>query len=240
MSQVPVFFTDQSLEEKANLILDDATSRHIVQVLRMQIGEHVALTNGKGMRADVTIADHDKRKCEVYVEKVETFEPRKPSLHLAVAFTKNKNRNEWLLEKATEIGVATIIPLQTERSERDKFRFDRMHSILQAAIIQSQQFYKPTLEDLSPLDNVIDQYKNVPQKLVAHCLDNDDKMSVMDVLEKDKETLLLIGPEGDFTEEEIMSLTSFGFKAVSLGNTRLRTETAAVTACVCFNMINDG
>ncbi|MCB0698665.1 MAG: 16S rRNA (uracil(1498)-N(3))-methyltransferase [Chitinophagales bacterium] len=238
MSQVPLFFHDGELKTSAETELEESTARHIVQVLRMQRGDNIMLTNGKGYKATATISDAGKKKCVVQIEESEFFEQSKPLLHIAVAFTKNTNRNEWMLEKMTELGVASIIPLQAERSEREKFRFDRFRNILVAAIIQSQQYYLPELCELTPLEELVSKYDSVEQKLVAHCMADNERRPILDAIAKQKETLLLIGPEGDFTEDEIKHLTSKGFKAISMGSNRLRTETAAVTACASFNMLN--
>lgn len=240
MSQVPLFFHDGELQSSAEIELEESTARHIVQVLRMQQGANVLLTNGKGCKATATITATGKKKCIVTIDEADLFEQKQPLLHIAVAFTKNTNRNEWMLEKMTELGIASIIPLQTERSEREKFRFDRFRNILVAAIIQSQQYYLPELWELTPLEELVNKFKPIPQKLVAHCIEDIARQPIIEAIAKQKETLLLIGPEGDFTEDEIKNLTSKGFKAISMGSNRLRTETAAVTACASFNMLNHG
>lgn len=236
----PLFFHDGTLQAATQLHLHEDTAKHVVQVLRMQPGDALSLTDGNGHRAQVTITAVQKRGCTVHIDTVQNYERQHPVLHLAVAFTKNSSRNEWILEKVTELGAASIIPLQTTRSEREKFRYDRWHHILVAAIIQSQQYYLPVLKELTPLATVIKDMEAVPQKLVAHCMSGIDRQPIAAAMQKDKETLLLIGPEGDFTDEEVKSLTSVGCRGISMGNTRLRTETAAVTAAAYFNMLNHG
>jgi len=238
MSQVPLFFHDGPLAVTTHLALQDDTARHVVQVLRKQNGDRLALTNGKGYRAECIITDAHKKRCSVAVEEVQFYEQPPARLHLAVAFTKNSSRNEWILEKVTELGVTTIIPLQTSRSEREKFRYDRWNNILVSAILQSQQYWLPDLRALTPLEELQAEMKDVPVKLVAHCMEGMNRVPLRDAIIKDKETLLLIGPEGDFTDEEVNGLTSDGFAGVSMGINRLRTETAAVTACALFNMMN--
>lgn len=239
MSQVPIFFHDGPLAI-GDMDLQTDTAKHVVQVLRMSAGSEIALTNGKGERADGTILSAQKKSCVVNIAHVQQYERKHPLLYLAVAFTKNTARNEWILEKATELGVATIIPLSAARSVREKFRYDRWQNILVAAIIQSQQYYLPELRELAKLDDLVEEMKSVPQKLVAHCMDDISRKPILDAIEKDKETLLLIGPEGDFTIEEVNDLTSKGYTGISMGVNRLRTETAAVNACACFNMVNHG
>ena len=235
-----LFFHEGILKAGIETALEEDTARHVGQVLRMQPGETIMLTNGKGHHASATITKVQKRQCTVAVSEVRFHERKQTALHLAVAFTKNSSRNEWILEKVTELGVTTIIPLQTTRSEREKFRYERWHNIIVAAIIQSQQYYLPELRELTAPDKLAQQMKNIQQKLVAHCMEGISRQSINKALQKDKETLLLIGPEGDFTDEEVEFLTSEGFSGISMGDNRLRTETAAVTACAFFNMVNHG
>lgn len=240
MAQLPIFYHDGLLQQGAEVALHEDTAKHIVQVLRMQPGDRVILTDGNGHSTTAAITLVQKRKCTVAIGEVQSHEMPQPRLHLAVAFTKNTNRNEWILEKATELGVATIIPLSTERSEREKFRYDRWQNILVAAMIQSQQYYLPELKELTALDDLLADVKDVPQKLVAHCMDDMERRPISEAMQKVKETIFLVGPEGDFTQEEVNKLTSEGYTGVSMSNNRLRTETAAVAACAFFNMVNHG
>ncbi|MCB0696956.1 MAG: 16S rRNA (uracil(1498)-N(3))-methyltransferase [Chitinophagaceae bacterium] len=235
---VALFLHEGDLKVQAGLVLQDDTAKHVVQVLRMQPGDKLALTNGRGYRAECTIEQAHKRSCTVSVDEVTFYERPAVQLHLGVAFTKNSSRNEWILEKVTELGVATIIPLQASRSVREKFRFDRWNNILVSAILQSQQYWLPDLRPLTPLADLCEEMQQVPVKLVAHCMDGMERIPLREAIEKGKETLLLIGPEGDFTDEEVKELSSDGFAGVSMGINRLRTETAAVAACALFNMMN--
>ncbi len=236
----PLFFHDGILKAGTEVQLHDDTARHVVQVLRMQQGDTIDLTDGKGIHAHATISDVQKKKCTVLVSEAHIHQRKQVPLHLGVAFTKNSSRNEWILEKVTELGVTSIIPLQTTRSEREKFRYDRWQNILVSAMLQSQQFYLPELKELTSLDKLLPSYADVPQMLVAHCMDAALRQPINEAMQKGNETLLLIGPEGDFTDEEVNSLTSIGFRGISMGSNRLRTETAAVTACAFFNMLNHG
>lgn len=236
----PLFFHDGILSAGTEVQLQDDTAKHVVQVLRMQQGDKIDLTDGKGTHAHAIISQVQKKQCTVLVHNAHEHEHRRISLHLGVAFTKNSSRNEWILEKVTELGVASIIPLQTTRSEREKFRYDRWQNILISAILQSRQYFLPELKELTPLDKLLSTSAGIEQKLLAHCIDAMPRQPIKEAIQKDKETLLLIGPEGDFTEEEVNSLTSKGFKSISMGSNRLRTETAAVTACAFFNMLNHG
>lgn len=236
----PLFFHDGILAAGTYVQLQEDTAKHVVQVLRMQHGDEIDLTDGKGTHAHAVINQVQKKQCTVLVNNAHKHEYEQISLHLAVAFTKNSSRNEWILEKVTELGVTSIIPLQTTRSEREKFRYDRWHNILVSAMLQSQQYYLPQLKQLSALDVLVAAHGATEQKLLAHCMDNTARQPISEAMKKDKETLLLIGPEGDFTEEEVKTLTSKGYIGISMGTNRLRTETAAVTACAYFNMLNHG
>jgi 16S rRNA (uracil1498-N3)-methyltransferase len=238
MAAFPIFFHDGPLPVNTELQLAEDTARHIVQVLRMQQGDKLQLTDGKGHLATASVGRAEKKKCSVLVEAVVFHELREPKLHLAVAFTKNVSRNEWLLEKATELGVHTIIPLSAARTEREKIRHDRWQNILVSALLQSQQYHLPRLAELTPLKNIVQQYETIPQKLVAHCMDGEPRIPLSQAMLTHKETLILIGPEGDFTAEEVALCKAQGFTAISMGDNRLRTETAAMAACAFFNMVN--
>ncbi len=237
MSQAFLFYYKGALVLGEEIALGENEAKHIVQVLRKGVGDKIQLTNGAGFLAEATISVAQKKKCHVLLDTVKQYDSLEPKLHLAVAFTKNNNRNEWVLEKATELGVCSIIPLQTKRSERNNYRFDRWKGIIQSAVMQSQQYYIPELSQPKTIASILESYTDVSQKLVAHCIDDLERISINEI-EKQKETLLLIGPEGDFTEDEVNMLNSSSFKSISLGKNRLRTETAAVTVCAYFNMIN--
>lgn len=238
MAKESLFFHEGALEQGADVQLTDTTSRHVLQVLRMHIGDILALTNGKGIHALTTIKEATKKKCVVHIVSIETHPYIKPKIHLGISFTKNTSRNEWLLEKATELGVCSIIPIQSTRTERVRVKEDRWQGILAAALIQSQQYYLPLLKEVTPFTKVIEQYKDVEQKLVAHCISEIDRTPLQEMAISGKETLILIGPEGDFTEEEVALCMQHDFGSVSMGSQRLRTETAAIAACSYFNIIN--
>ncbi|RYD58784.1 MAG: 16S rRNA (uracil(1498)-N(3))-methyltransferase [Sphingobacteriales bacterium] len=235
---LPLFYYDADLEAGKEIWLSEDTAKHIVQVLRMQVNDRIRLTNGRGYTAIVSIATAEKKKCKVIIEDVSFIPLKAHVFHLGIAFTKNASRNEWLLEKATELGVRTIIPLITKRTEREKTRFDRWNNILVSAMLQSQQSHLPVLAEATTLEKVLEQY-NEPQKLVAHCIDEKERTPVTKMLNRDKGTILLIGPEGDFTEEEVTLCEAKGYMGISLGEQRLRTETAAMAACAYFNLINN-
>jgi len=238
MASLPHFFYDTILKQGDTLWLDEATSRHVVQVLRMLPGERLQLIDGQGNTATVIIIVSEKKKCSVVIEQVLFHKEKSVGLHLCIAFTKNSSRNEWLLEKATELGVKSIIPLISARTERDKIRHERWRSILTAALLQSQQYYLPILAEPTTLQKALAAYASVPQKLIAHCITEQERTPLAALLKPAVETILLIGPEGDFTNDEVTLCEGQGYKGVSLGTQRLRTETAAMAACAYFNLIN--
>lgn len=227
------FFYEQ-FESPEFIQLSEASIHHIVHVLRMKKGEQFWLTNGKGIKCRTSLTEVSKRDCSI--EILETVIEEKPTthFHLAIAFTKNPSRMEWLLEKTTEIGIATITPLITKRSEKIFLKKERFEKILVSAMLQSQQTFLPTLNEPIKFEDFL--YTNEEVKLIAHCIEN-EKLEMKDELQKAKATIILIGPEGDFTEEEIQLALSNNFKPVSLGNKRLRTETAGLYACVVFNSL---
>jgi 16S rRNA (uracil1498-N3)-methyltransferase len=235
---LPLFYHDGALEQLSEIQLEEDTARHIVQVLRMHLGEYVQLTNGKGYLAKVMIMKAEKKKCTVRIESVAFTEPAPVPLHLCIAFTKNTSRNEWLLEKATELGVKTIIPIISARTEKQHIKRERWNNILIAAIIQSQQLYVPELTEPLPLSNILQRLNDVEQKLVGHCIDSEPRRPLSEIMAKGKDTVILIGPEGDFTQDEVNMCKENGFLGISLGAHRLRTETAAMAACSYFNMVN--
>ncbi len=232
-----LFFHDGLLEQGQEIQLAETTSKHILQVLRMQVGDMFRLTNGQGISAEVIIKTAEKKKCFVIVKDVTTHLAPQASIHLAVSFTKNTSRNEWILEKATELGVQHIIPIQSVRTERVRIKDERWLNIITSALLQSQQYFLPQLHEVTTYDDLL-KHVNVDQKLIAHCINDLDRKPIHEIAVRGKETLILIGPEGDFTQEEVALATQAGFQSVSIANQRLRTETAAIAVCSYLNMIN--
>ena len=221
----PYFFVG-NLQEK-NIQLDEDTSKHMIGVLRMQRGEEVLLTDGAGMKAVAQIVDDNRKRCVVQISTVEIEEAKTPRVSIAISIIKNASRFEWFLEKATEIGVAEIIPLLCERTEKETFRYDRMRGILVSAMLQSQQTWLPRLHQPTAFADVVKQATQ-EQKFIAHCLP--EKKQQLISLITGPSSLILIGPEGDFTPKEINHALESGFVPVALGHTRLRTETAGMVA----------
>lgn len=214
---------------------DKAESKHIVRVLRKKEGDAIYITNGKGDFITSNIISANDKRCQV--EIVSVTKPKKNFayyLHLAIAPTKNMQRLEWFLEKATEIGISEITPILCERSERKVVKHERLEKVLIAAMKQSLKFDLPKLNEMTPLKNLL-QNNLQKKKYIAHCMDR-DKSSLKEELlssctdNNKMEVLIVIGPEGDFTEKEVTMALENNFKPVSLGKSRLRTETAGIVA----------
>jgi len=228
---LPFFYiTDYDLSQK-EIVLDEDTSRHVIQVLRMKEGEKLNLTDGKGNLITAEISDAHKKHCTVKIQAV-SHELRAPrQITIAISLLKNTNRFEWFLEKATEIGISEIIPLICERTEKQKFRYDRMKGICISAMLQSQQCWLPVLhEPVKYMEFIkyINERTDV-KKFIAHCDDQAGKQ-ILSTFQPLNHSTILIGPEGDFTKQEIELALQNDFIPVSLGETRLRSETAGVVA----------
>lgn len=238
MANLPFFYQDADLKSGTTLALTEETAKHIVQVLRKKEGDRFILNNGNGLSAESTIVSADKKRCTVHLDTVSEHQKPAFGLHLCVAFTKNASRNEWLLEKATELGVRSITPLISARTEREKFRTDRARNILISAMMQSQQYFLPELNEPSTMVQILANHKETNQKYIAHCDNNFERQAINEILKPKKDTVILIGPEGDFTPEEIEQFTQNGFAGITLCEQRLRTETAAMAVCAYFNLMN--
>lgn len=227
---LPFFYISEYNASQKNIVLDEDTSKHIVQVLRMKVGEQLNLTDGKGNLLTCEITDDHKKHCTVVVQEVENQKSKTKSITIAISLLKNANRFEWFLEKATEIGVSEIIPLICERTEKEKFRQDRLEGIIISAMLQSQQTWLPVLHEPVQFDKwVINSFDNCT-KFIAHCIENEKKELANQQIGTSANRLILIGPEGDFTQKEIELALQEQFIPVSLGETRLRTETAGIVA----------
>ena len=229
------FFYIGDLDASSTIItLNEETSKHVVQVLRMKEGEELNLTDGKGNLLTAEITHAHKRNCAVRVKATSYKLQAAKKVSIAISLVKNASRFEWFLEKATEIGVTEIIPLLCERTERQHFRYDRMNGILVSAMLQSQQTWLPLLHEPIKLDEYIRQTgaSDVAYKFIAHCID-EGRQSLSNLqIRKSPNHSILIGPEGDFTPNEIELALQNQFIPVTLGETRLRTETAGVAAAV--------
>lgn len=220
-----------------HLVLSEETSRHVVQVLRMQAGELVRLTDGVGNLYDADISEAHKKKCSVNIRGIETIPAPAQKNCIAISPLKNNNRFEWFLEKTTELGVTDIIPVICSRTEKSHIRNDRLKGILISAMLQSQQAWLPVLHEPVPFKALIQQ-SGFSTKLIAHCEEGKPRTNITQ-MERPGDNIILIGPEGDFTNDEIDAAIKQGFVPVSLGDNRLRTETAGVAAAVVFQMVKN-
>ncbi len=221
------------------LTLDEDNSRHIVQVLRMQAGESLQLTDGKGVLLTASILDSHKKKCVVRILSNLTQPPREKKVWIAISPLKNASRFEWFLEKATEIGVFGIVPLLCEHTERQHTRPDRLQHILVSAMIQSRQCWLPVLHPPTAFTRLLDEF-HPDRRLIAHCLESPRPTEALAdwtrrppgsaPISSAPATLILIGPEGDFSPKEVEAALAKEFLPVTLGTNRLRTETAGVVA----------
>jgi 16S rRNA (uracil1498-N3)-methyltransferase len=229
--QLP-FFYEENLPDSNQFILSEDTARHIVQVLRMKEGEQVMITNGKGQTLTAEIVLADKKKTEVKIKNKDFVCQPQPKISIAISLIKNANRFEWFLEKATEIGVSSIIPLLCKRTEKTHFREERMRTILISAMLQSRQVWLPELSVSKKINEFLKNDLQYDQKFIAHCLEEEKKELKDFKLNNSSSKIILIGPEGDFTKEEIDLALENNYIPVSLGETRLRTETAGMVAAV--------
>lgn len=223
---LPFFYVDTGLVEGAVIEPAEETARHMVQVLRMREGAQLVVTNGQGRTALCSIQSTSKKSCTLLVGPVTVTPDRKRRIAIAISLLKNVNRFEWFLEKAAELGVARIIPLQCARTEKQHFRKDRAQSILISAMQQSQQAWITGITDPVKLGDFLSG-PCAGQKFIAHC-EPSEKYPLRSAADTD--ATILIGPEGDFTPAEISAALHHGFQPVSLGDTRLRTETAGIVA----------
>lgn len=224
---VPYFYEPLITSSTHVYTISEETSKHCVQVLRMKEGDRIDVTNGMGQifEASITVAHKKNTQVQISAERTEPAPNQK--IILGISLLKNAVRLEWLFEKATEMGVHTIVPLICERTIHERFKMERMQNILQSAMIQSQQACLPILS--SPLDfnSFLTNYK-AGQQLIAHC-EPTEKKSIKNIKLED-DCILLIGPEGDFSPNEIDQAISSQYQAIGLGPTRLRTETAGLFA----------
>lgn len=230
---LPFFYIEKLTTQP--VVLNEETSKHIVQVLRMQNGEQLQLTDGKCNLFTCEIIDNNRKRCAVTIKETVHTKPQTPNISIAISLLKNSGRFEWFLEKATEIGVAEIIPLICTRTEKIAFKHERMNSILISAMLQSQQTYLPQLHEPVKFNEAISKATQ-QQKFIAHCEDENKKVQ-LSTIKQFNNAAILIGPEGDFTKEEIALALKNNFTPVALGDTRLRTETAGVVAATLLRLV---
>jgi 16S rRNA (uracil1498-N3)-methyltransferase len=232
-----LFYNPNIDETTETFSFDKEESKHIIKVLRKKDSDVLFVTNGSGYLFETEITLASDSKCTVKVISFEKKPSSKFHLHLAVAPTKMNDRYEWFLEKATEIGVNEITPIICDRSERKIVKNDRFDKIILTAMKQANGLYLPKLNEAVTFKEFL-KHESEGLQLIAHC-EETDKKTLKSVLKPNKSVTLLIGPEGDFSEKEIALAIENKYVAVSLGNTRLRTETAAVVACHSIVFFNE-
>ncbi len=231
-----LFYNNTLIESSTEIKFSREESKHIAKVLRKKEGDILHITNGKGILFMANITFSNPSQCIAVIDSYEKQEARAYRLHLVVAPTKMNDRYEWFLEKATEIGIDEITPIICDHSERKIIKPERFERILLSAMKQSLQCYLPKLNPAISFSDFISQ-KNNDQLLIAHC-EETQKQSLKTTLQSKSNTTILIGPEGDFSSEEIQMALSSGYTPVTLGETRLRTETAAMVAAHSVAFIN--
>lgn len=231
-----VFYTPDISSD--DYVLNEEESRHCIKVLRLGKGAQVCLIDGRGGLYQAEIVAETKRNVQLRViQTTREYHQRQHSLHIAVAPTKNIDRLEWFLEKATEIGIEEVTPVICDRSERKTVKEDRLNKIITAAVKQSLQAYHPILHPQIDFEDFI-KIENDSLKMIAHCLEDEPKQYINQVALPRQKYTILIGPEGDFSPHEIEAALNSGYQPLTLGNTRLRTETAALAACFEINYLN--
>jgi 16S rRNA (uracil1498-N3)-methyltransferase len=219
-------------------ILDEKESKHCIRVLRMTRGTIVKLIDGKGNLYEGVIDNPDQKKCSITItERIVDFEKRNYELHIAISPIKNPDRFEWFIEKSVEIGVDEITPLICRNTEKPGIKIERVNNLIISAMKQSLKSTKTILNDPCLFNNFLKKdLKGI--RMIAHCNDSFKRSKLSEVYSKNENTIILIGPEGDFAEDEISFALAAGFSSVHLGKSRLRTETAGVAACHSIYFIN--
>ncbi|MFT5925347.1 MAG: 16S rRNA (uracil1498-N3)-methyltransferase [Rubritalea sp.] len=228
-----LFYFNNLTPDTSVLQLDKEQARHMTKALRKKVGDSVHITDGVGNLYHGVISLVTSNKCRIDITFAKAFPKPSQNLHIAIAPTKMNDRMEWFLEKATEMGISKITPLRCDHSERKKINRDRFQKILISAIQQSNQFYIPIIEELTDISDFL-KTNITGVKCIAHCEDT-PKKTLPHMIDKSQDFTLIIGPEGDLSSREIDAAVTYGFTPISLGNKRLRTETAGVYTAAVFN-----
>lgn len=231
-----LFYT-QNIQENY-CYLEEEEAKHCTRVLRKKIGDDVIVTNGRGQLLSCEITEANPKKAKLKILSVQSFQPKNYKLHIAIAPTKNMNRTEWFVEKATEIGIDIITPVFCAFSERKTLRTNRLEKVMLSAAKQSLKYYFPKIQEPISYQNFIKEKLTGYQKFIAHNM-GDMKIPLKLACIKGGDALVVVGPEGGFSGDEITLAQQNGFSTVMLGNNRLRTETAAIVACHTVNLVNE-
>ncbi len=231
-----LFYTPDISANTKEFTFSKEESKHLTKVLRKKEGSNIHITNGRGYLFEGSLITADTKQCVATIHKATLQDQKKYSLHLAVAPTKINDRYEWFLEKATEIGIDEITPIICDHSERKVIKAERFQKILQTAMKQSLNCYLPKLNEAISFKQFVTKTK--ANCFIAHC-EEESKKSLKESIIQNTNTTILIGPEGDFSPQEIALAKENNYIPISLGNTRLRTETAAIVACHSVAFVNE-
>ena len=231
-----IFYTPE-IEDEQKFTLNESESKHAIRVLRLKNGDTLTLVNGLGSFFDATITSDNPKKCEVEITEIRKEINKKPELRIAIAPTKNNDRTEWFIEKCTEIGINQISPILCKHSERKKIKEERFVKTAVSAMKQSLKATLSLVTELTPFNKFITQPFE-GKKYIAHCY-SENQQHFKELYTKGENCLILIGPEGDFSTDEVKLAIENGFEPITFGASRLRTETAGVVACTTFNIINE-
>ncbi len=232
-----LFYTPELTERAVRFTLGEEESRHCVKVLRLSVNDRVFLVDGRGGLYTAAIEVADPRHTQLKIEDVQAeYHRRNHYLHIAIAPTKNLDRLEWFLEKAVEIGIDEVTPIICARSERKDLRVDRLQKLVVSAMKQSLRAYLPVVNEPVKLKDFLSG-RHEGQKFIAHCGEG-ERVDLGARLQPGQSCVVMIGPEGDFTPEEVTGSLALGYVPVTLGNSRLRTETAGLEACFEVNYLN--
>lgn len=237
MKEVRYFYVPDA---RSGSELPEEEASHAVRVLRLGVGDEIVLIDGVGNFHDAVITEATKKRCFYEIRATHPQEKSwKGCLHLAMAPTKNMDRTEWFAEKATEIGFDRLTFLRCKFSERTTIKTERIDKILVSAMKQSRKAEKPVLDEMMPFRDFVDGCDGVPQKFICHCYDEPtlgEKLLLLSTIKPAESTVVMVGPEGDFSIDEVQYAEAHGFQSVSLGKSRLRTETAALVAVHIMNI----
>ena len=229
-----IFHSTDLTNQKGSLIDDEY--RHCTKVLRYKVGDAIYLTDGKGSLGTGVVDNIDKKKVWVDINHLELHKELVPSIHIAVSFPKNAARVDFLIEKLVELGVNKITPIISHHSERRKLKLERLRKKIVSASTQSGHLHFPVIDELVTLKALLN---NIDHSSCLYCHYHEENPQLTNLDSKDNQATLIIGPEGDFSEQELTMMNDFGIKAVNIGNYRLRTETAAIAACTIWRMMNE-
>jgi 16S rRNA (uracil1498-N3)-methyltransferase len=233
------FFFSNDIDNQI-IILDNDESRHCIKVMRHKVGDLIKIVDGLGNLYSGNLVSFDRNSCTIQInDKTENYKKRNQHIHIGISPIKNQDRLEWFIEKSVEIGIDEITLIDCDRTLRKKIKIDRLNKIAITAMKQSLKAYIPKINDVISVNDFI-MYNQNSSKFICH-LDNDDRRDVFyykDDIKKYKNVSILIGPEGDFSASEIELAVDNDFLCVTLGNSRLRTETAGIVACHLFNLMN--